>query len=145
MTDSHISAFDSTLHKTHHWLEEIMIDMGWQDQQKAYVLLRATLHALRDRLSPQRAVNLSAQLPMLIRGFFFEGWHLENKPLKYRHKNKFLQLVSKEAPSIKEDEIERAVTSVFHRLSVELSPGEAAKVRKMLPEDLRELWPISGL
>ena len=145
MTDSHISVFDSTLHKTHHWLEEIMIDMGWQDQQKAYVGLRATLHALRDRLPPKNAINLSAQLPMLVRGFYFEGWHLEDKPLNYRHKDEFLQLVSKEAPSVEEDEIERVVTAVFHRLSIELSPGEADKVRKMLPEELRELWPISGL
>ena len=145
MTDSHISVFDSTLHKTHHWLEEIMEEMGWQDQQKAYVALRATLHALRDRLPPKNAVNLSAQLPMLIRGFYFENWRIEDTPLKYRHQNEFLKLVSKEAPSISEDEIDRAVTAVFQRLNFELSPGEAEKVRKMLPEELRELWPISGL
>lgn len=145
MTDSHISVFDSTLHKTHHWLEEIMKDMGWQDQQRAYVALRATLHALRDRLPTKNAINLSAQLPMLIRGFYFENWHIDDKPLKYRHKNEFLQLISKEAPTIDEDDIERVVTSVFHRLNVELSPGEADKVRRMLPEELRELWPFSGL
>ena len=145
MTDSHVSVFDSTLHKTHHWLEEIMVAMGWQDQQKAYVALRATLHALRDRLPPKGAVNLSAQLPMLIRGFYFEGWHLDDKPLSYRHKDEFIQLVSKEAPMVDKDEIERAVTAVFHRLSEEVSPGEADKVRKMLPEELREMWPISGL
>ena len=145
MTDSHISVFDSTLHKTHHWLEEIMKDMGWQDQQRAYVALRATLHALRDRLPTKNAINLSAQLPMLIRGFYFENWHIDDKPLKYRHKNEFLQLISKEAPTIDEDDIERVATSVFHRLNVELSPGEADKVRRMLPEELRELWPYSGL
>ena len=145
MTNSHISVFDSTLHKTHHWLEEIMVEMGWQDQQKAYVALRATLHALRDRLPPKNAINLSAQLPMLVRGFYFENWHIEDKPLKYRHKDEFIQLISKEAPAVDKDEIERVVTAVFHRLGVELSPGEAEKVRKMLPEELRELWPISAL
>ncbi len=145
MADSQISVFDSTLQKTHHWLVEIMEQMGWQDEQKAYAALRATLHTLRDRLPPQQAVNLSAQLPMLIRGFYFEGWHLEDKPLKYRKKKDFLELVGKEAPTVDEDEIELVVTAVFHRLGVELSPGEADKVRRMLPEELREIWPLCGL
>ena len=46
------------------------------DRHLAYVALRATLHALRDRLGPENAVHLAAQLPMLLRGLYYEGWRL---------------------------------------------------------------------
>jgi len=36
--------------------------------------VRAGLHALRDRLIPDEAVDLGAQLPMLVRGMHYEGW-----------------------------------------------------------------------
>jgi uncharacterized protein (DUF2267 family) len=36
--------------------------------------LRATLHALRDRLIIDEVAQLSAQLPMLIRGLYYKGW-----------------------------------------------------------------------
>jgi uncharacterized protein (DUF2267 family) len=42
--------------------------VSWDDKYRTYRLLRATLHALRDRLPAQEAVHLGAQLPMLIRG-----------------------------------------------------------------------------
>jgi len=145
MTTSHVSAFDKTIQKTHHWLAEIMAEMGWQDQERAYAALRAVLHALRDRLPPNDAVHLAAQLPMLVRGFYYEGWHPANKPLKYRHKREFLQQVSKEAPGIARDELERAVTAIFHRLSAEMPGGEVDQVRDLLPAELRELWALSGL
>jgi uncharacterized protein (DUF2267 family) len=37
------------------------------------------LHALRDRLPPEIAVHLSAQLPMLVRGIYYEGWKADER------------------------------------------------------------------
>jgi uncharacterized protein (DUF2267 family) len=108
--------------------------------------LRAVLHALRDRLLPDETANLAAQLPMLIRGFFYEGWHPAHKPLTYRHKDEFLRQVVKETPWLEGPELERAVTAVFEVLSSELGAnGEIAQVREQLPAELRELWPLPGL
>lgn len=141
MSNSHVSAFDRTLQKTHRWLGEIALEMQWQEQEQAYAALRAVLHALRDRLLPEEAVHLSAQLPMLIRGFYFEGWHPSGKPLKYRHKADFLDRVQREAPGIDAYELERVVTTVFQRLSAEMPSGELEQVRNQLPEEIRALWP----
>lgn len=46
-----------------------MEELDWQDRHAAYLALRATLHALRDRLTVEEVAELGAQLPMLIRGF----------------------------------------------------------------------------
>lgn len=145
MARSHVRAFERTLQKTQHWLAEITAQMGWEDHEKGYTALRAVLHTLRDRLPPNEAVQLAAQLPMLIRGVYFDGWHPANKPLKYRHKQEFLERVRKEAPGITKDELELAVTAVFHRLSREMPGGEVEQVRSQLPAELRELWVQPGL
>ena len=64
-----LDVFDTTVQKTHIWLNEIMQELGWEDRYKAYLGLRTTLHALRDRLPIEETAQLAAQLPMLIRGF----------------------------------------------------------------------------
>jgi hypothetical protein len=74
MSATGLEVFDTTLHKTNIWLNDLMQIGGWQDRQVAYRALRATLHALRDRLTIDEVAQLSAQLPMLIRGFYYENW-----------------------------------------------------------------------
>ena len=56
-----------------HWIGELMSELNC-DERKAYVLLRAVLHGLRDRLSIDEVATLSAYLPTLIRGLFLEDW-----------------------------------------------------------------------
>ena len=69
--------FDTTIQKTQVWLNDLMSELDWEDKpHKAYMALRTVLHALRDRLMVVVAVQLGAQLPMLIRGFYYEGWTL---------------------------------------------------------------------
>jgi uncharacterized protein (DUF2267 family) len=72
--------FEGTLQKTQVWLNDLMFELDWEDRpQKAYLALRTVLHALRDRLTVEEAVQLGAQLPMLVRGFYFEGWTLREQ------------------------------------------------------------------
>jgi len=145
MTSTGLSVFDQTIEKTNVWLGELQDAMGWADRHQAYMTLRGVLHALRDRLPPNEAVDLAAQLPMLVRGFFYEGWVPASKPRKYRHKQEFLEQVTKEVPWLEGEELERAVTAVFGLLSAEVSDGETKQVRQSLPAELRELWSQPGL
>src|ERR1700704_6623750 len=90
MSATGLEVFDTTLHKTHRWLNELMLIMGWQDRHRAYFAMRVTLHALRDRLTVEEVAQLAAQLPMLIRGFYYGGWDPPDKPRKDRPLAQFL-------------------------------------------------------
>ncbi len=140
-----IPVFDKTEQKTMGWLNDVAAIMGSTDMQRSYKILRAVLHTTRDRLMPDEAVQFGAQLPMLIRGFYYEGWHPHDKPERYRHKAEFLGEVHKKVPTLDNAQLERAATAVFETLESKMPGGELEQVRQSLPAELRELWPVKGM
>jgi uncharacterized protein (DUF2267 family) len=134
--------FDGTLQKTQIWLNDLMSELDWAGKpEKTYFALKTVLHALRDRLTVEEAVQLGAQLPMLVRGFYYEGWTLKGKPHKERHKEDFLAHVK---DAFKDDVTvrpESVVRGVFRVLERHTSDGEIEDVKNSLPKALLELWP----
>jgi uncharacterized protein (DUF2267 family) len=120
-------------------LNELLERLAWRDQQRAYRALRAVLHALRDRLSVNDASHLAAQLPMLFRGLYYEGYHPTGKPLAERQKTEFLTHVKAEFPDESFD-IETVVRAVLYVLMKHITPGEVEKVKNSMPEEIRSLW-----
>lgn len=143
MSTTGLAAFDSTIQVTHVWLNEICDELGWgHDPHRAYQSLRAVLHALRDRLHPEEAAGLAAQLPLLIRGTFYEGWHPAGKPVLTRSLAEFLAPLE---DSLRSDakawpaEVARAVFAVMKR---HVTAGEISDVIATLPRDVRSLWEV---
>jgi len=138
---SKVPVLDSTIQKTHEWLKDITDGLGFPNQQSAFAALRATPHTLRDRLPREHAAQLGAQLPMLIRGLYYEGWDPSREPTRIRHQQEFFNLVSGELKEHDELRDARRVTRiVFGMLAKHLSPGEKEKMLLTSPEELRELW-----
>jgi uncharacterized protein (DUF2267 family) len=144
MHHAELDGIETTVHKTHDLLNEIMAALGANDAHLAYGAMRAVLHALRDRLTVDEAVQLGAQLPMLIRGLYYEGWRPRRKRVK-QHKDAFLDQIRKEFPlgpdCMHPEVIARAVLAVLSR---RISPGEVRDVQAVLPVELRALWPGRG-
>jgi len=136
-----LDTFDRTVQETNLWLKDIMERLGTTDRHHAYSTLRAVLHALRDRIGPESAAHLGAQLPMLLRGLFYEGWDPTGKPTKERHQEAFLAHIAKELPRADEAEVEQGVRAVLDVLSKHVDRGEAVKIASMFPLELRTLWP----
>ena len=140
MTAAGLDVFDRTLQKTYDWLADLMQLLAVNDRHVAYQALRATLHALRDWLTVEEVAQLGAQLPMLVRGFYYEGWDPTAKPLKMRHAEAFLAYIASEF--INDDiEPEQAARAVFALLTRRVTQGEIEDVKHILPAEMRELWP----
>lgn len=135
-----IATFDRTVQKTNEWLHELMAFHDGFDREKAYLALRATLHALRDRLTAEEAAQLGAQLPMLIRGLYYEGWRPAGKPIKSRHKEEFLGELEKALEGYRLGRAEDVARGVFRVLNHRISAGEMEDVRQSLPREIRELF-----
>jgi uncharacterized protein (DUF2267 family) len=141
MQTTHVDALDRTIQKTNEWLKAIQHELGAADRHEAYLALRAVLHALRDRLPPHEVLHLGAQLPMLVRGIFYEGWRLESGPGLARTRGEFLGAVVVEAGGANLGP-EHAARAVFKVLRDRISAGEIDDVRSALPAGVRELWPL---
>jgi uncharacterized protein (DUF2267 family) len=141
MSVTGLEVFDTTVHKTNSWLKELMQELHRQDRRKAYLALRATLHALRDRLTVEEVAQLGAQLPMLIRGFYYEGWDPTDKPLKIRDKEEFLGRIEEEFRTVDTLNPELIARAVFKVLADRVTAGEIDDVKHILPTAIRELWP----
>ncbi len=144
MSTTGLPVFDETLHLTNTWLKELMADMRWSDRHRAYLALRVVLQSLRDHLSPEQAAKLGSQLPMLVRGFYYEGWHPAHKPLKERSRADFLDGVVagfRASPTDEPIDPVAVVGAVLGLLDRHVSAGVTENVKRALPRGLRQLWP----
>lgn len=140
MSYTGIRAFDSTIQTTNIWLKDLADRLFWHDKQRAYHALTAVLHALRDRLPVEQAVALGAQLPMLVRGFYYEGWHPADKPIKERKKEDFLAHIAAAFRDDRDVDAEEIARAAFQVIAKHVSPGEIKHVKVTLPEEIRSLW-----
>jgi uncharacterized protein (DUF2267 family) len=134
--DDRIEVIDTTVQKTYRWLHELSDELDGIGRRRAYHVLRGVLHTLRDRLLVDEAAHLGAQLPLLIRGIYYESWDPSHKPEKLTVEE-FLARVRTEAmlePDIQPEDASRAVVRLLY---AHIAPGEVDQALDMLPRDIR--------
>jgi uncharacterized protein (DUF2267 family) len=140
MSTSGIPVFDKTLQTTNIWLDDIMRDLG-PDRQLAWHVLGVVLRAMRDRLPADLAANLSSQLPLLVRGAYYDQYAPSKPPRSSRSRDEFLAEIKQGLAMTRPVNAEDAARSVFRTVTHYTDPGQMAKVRLALAEQVRTLWP----
>jgi uncharacterized protein (DUF2267 family) len=114
------------------------------DVRRAEGLTFAVFQELRDRITPQEAMHVAAQLPKRLKMMWMS---LERPDRKVHRVNgeQFIWEVRRMAGLADDTEAQRAVSAVFAALQKLLgSPtgleGEAWDVMSQLPKDLKKLW-----
>ncbi|MBD3880743.1 DUF2267 domain-containing protein [Phormidium tenue FACHB-886] len=143
---SGLEVFDKTTQLTHQWVNEVAKQLNIEDKRKAFQGLRATLHVLRDRLTVGEAANLGAELPILLSGFYYEGWKPEQTPTKERTKEAFIESLRIELRHYfqKDDaglDLEQLMQAVFRVMADRVPAGEMQDVTGILPAEIKELFP----
>jgi uncharacterized protein (DUF2267 family) len=141
MSAQGLEVLEKSLQATHEWINDLAERLDTPDRRAALRLLRAVLHALRDRVSHEEAAHLAAQLPIVLRGMFYENWRPSRTPVEDRGRDAFLAEISRLYDAGPEFPLESDVEEVFRLLNLRVSAGEVADIRGALPADLRALWP----
>lgn len=139
MSTSHLDIIDRSVEKAHIWINDVADELETEDVHEAYRVLRAFLHALRDHLPVDEAAQLAAQLPIFVRGVYYEGWDPSGTPEHTRDVDTFLLRVATDARLAGETQASFAVAAAGRVLQRHVSEGEAESVLRQLPEHLREL------
>lgn len=137
MSTNGLPAFDTTLQHTHVWINDLANAIGRPDRPHAWYVLATVLHALRDRLPTDEVAHLGAQMPMLLRGMFYEGWRPNGARPAH---GTFLTDLDALFRDEWHDDASFYARAVFSVLSRRVTSGELRDVRHALPEDVRALW-----
>lgn len=141
MSATGLETFDKTLQTTNVWLGEICEDLG-PDRQAAWHALGSVLRAIRDRVPVELAAHLGAELPMLVRGAYYDQYRPEAQPEKFRSRAEFMEHVQKGLSDVRPTDPEDATRAVFKTLTRHVPHGQLEKVRHSLPEEVRTIWPL---
>jgi uncharacterized protein (DUF2267 family) len=140
MSGAGLGVLDKSVQTTNVWLKEIYEEIG-PDRQIAWHVLGSTLRALRDRLQPDLAANLGAELPLIVRGAYYDRYRPTEQPRLIRSREEFVKSIESDLQNIRPVNSDRAAQSVFRVLNRHISKGQIDKVLATLPEELREMWP----
>lgn len=141
MSPKNIQVFERTAHETHEWINELADRLEWTSERDVLRMLRTVLCAIRDHLPVNEMAQFSAQLPIMLRGMYFEGWQPKNTPVAERHPQQFIDRVAEHVGDVLDYRGAEDITTVFKLLNNRISVGEVQDVRANLPQALRDMWP----
>ncbi|MET4260700.1 uncharacterized protein (DUF2267 family) [Bradyrhizobium sp. S3.12.5] len=139
MSATGLDVFDRTIHLTNTWLDEMMTSLP-HDRQLAWHALGTVLRTIRDRIPVNLAAHLGAQLPLLVRGVYYDQWRPSEVPKDWRSAAEFLGIISAELSSLRPIGAGDAAQATFRVLNHHFDPNQVEKVRHALPEEVRALW-----
>jgi uncharacterized protein (DUF2267 family) len=113
-----------------------------ENKPRALRILRAVLHAIRNRISVEESTHFLSQLPMALKSIYVDSWDIGNKSSRARTRHDFMDEVyqlagGKEGAFKRKEDVERYVRAVLDTLSEYISKGEMADVAATLPPQLR--------
>lgn len=141
MSATGLDVFDRTIQNTNIWLDEIMDRLG-PDRQLAWKVLTTVLHQLRDRLPTNFSAHLAAQLPLLVRGVYYDQYEPSVQPIRPATGEDFIHEVDKWLADARPVDPKEAIAAVFAVLTHHLDRGMIEKTRHALPAGIRDLWRV---
>ncbi|WP_164855879.1 DUF2267 domain-containing protein [Lujinxingia sediminis] len=144
MTTTGLTNLDRAINTLHIWLSALEDELRFEDRAQTYRALEATLCSLRDQLTIEQSAHLSAQLPLIVRGAFFNGWQPSRVPVNDRSLEGFLDHVRQgleHGPGSEKVDPLRVTRAVFGVLQEFIAPGLIEKIRGGLHGSIAAVWP----
>lgn len=138
MSATGLDVFDKTVQTTNIWLNEIVGRIG-PDEQLAWKVLTVVLHRLRDRLPTELSAHLAANLPLLVRGAYYDQYEPSKQPTDQDFEQ-FVERVSAWLADARPVDPKDAMEAVFATLSRHIPRGQIENVQHALPKELRDFW-----
>lgn len=135
----YLDTFERTLQKSHEWITDLMEKLDFVDYHQSYHALRTVLHVLRDHLPLNETAHLGAQLPMLIRGMYYDSWAPRKKPQVARSEAEFLDAVAKYYPLDMDADLKQIIREVFSLVQENISEGEVNDLLSNFKPQVRAL------
>ncbi|MCW3004416.1 MAG: hypothetical protein JWQ20_3714 [Conexibacter sp.] len=143
MTVASVNSVERTVHKTNEWLKELTEELGNEERDDAWRILRGFLPVLRDRLTLDEGAQLAAELTPLVRGVFYEGFDPGRQPEKIRQPEAFVARIGEQTEIDDPEEAALAAVAVMNVMARHIAEGELDDILSQLPQPIRDvLQPV---
>lgn len=136
--------FEKYAAEGNHFLNEVAHELDC-DRNYAARVTRAVLHAVRDRIPPDDAVQFAQGLPMAIKAVYFDQYNLSQVPVVIRHPEDFIDFVRyKDGESGRRDfpdntDVEDAIAAVFRVLERHMDYGQVEQIKRVFNDEMAYL------
>lgn len=143
--------FEKFANEGNAFVRQLASELGHpNDVGQTSILLRAVLHAVRDRIQFQESLHLLAQLPLFLKGIYVEGWTYKEPDTDTDTLEDFKTAVKEGQATYGEKQFdwststEELISKVLLSLGTHfLSKGQLSHVAGQLPQDLKPLFPTT--
>lgn len=139
--------FDKHRNEANAFINELSTDLGHpEEQRRVYNILKAVMHALRDRITISESFDVMAQLPFFLKAVYVDQWKYSEKPPRnYDTIEEMKQAVKDEQAKRGETEFdwnegtEEIIAAVFNHLKKYFTDGQVEHIRDQMPKEVKEL------
>jgi uncharacterized protein (DUF2267 family) len=136
--------FEKYAEEGNRFINDVADELG-ASRNTAARITKAVLHAVRDRLSADDAVEFAQGLPMALKGVFIDQWDISDNPVVIRRAHDFLDYIyykdeftaAFDFPS--EDSVEEGLRGVFNVLECYMDEGQIEQVKMIMGDHITRL------
>jgi uncharacterized protein (DUF2267 family) len=132
--DWHISASEDRKIQAD-WIETLSIELELDKPSQAFLVMKETLHAIRDFLPIDRAILLSERFPFIIRCVYFAEWTPGATQRTARSRGAFFGRILRKSGAVHSTTPEEAVVAVLNLLRSKVSTVESDNAEVLLIQD----------
>ncbi len=129
------------------FMSELAQKLGHPEEKgRVYIVLRAVLHSLRDRITISESLDLLAQLPMYLKAIYVDNWKYREKPVRLNTIEEFTKHVEEEQGHYGETEFpwekstEEIIQITLGLLSQYITRGELEDILAQVPDNIKPLF-----
>jgi uncharacterized protein (DUF2267 family) len=131
-----------------HFINDVAYELN-TTRNSAARITKAVLHAVRDRLPPDDAIQFAQGLPMALKAVFIEQYDLSDTPVVIRRPHDFLDYIYYKDEFCahidfpNDNSVADALQGVFRVLEDYMEPGQIRQIKKIMGNAISDL--IDGI
>ena len=128
------------------FVNDVACELGHPDNHRSAIrIMTSVMHTIRDILTVEESLHLISELPLFIKGFYVNEWHVGEKK-KIKDKDEFIEQLllhdTKTGPLYfgTDEKAIKNVKAVLRALRKHVTQGEIDDIIVQFPAELKDLW-----
>ena len=141
--------FEKHVQGANEYLKTLAADLGHpEEKSRVFIIWRAVMHAIRERIQLGESLDLISQFPMLLKGYYVDNWKYSEKPsLSFDTIEGMKDQVKKYQDRYGEQQFnwskstEEIIAITLKSLERFLSEGQMEHIKGQMPQAVEPLFP----